>query len=150
MVYFSGANPFYSVPQGLTILIQAAISFYSIRYFRLQKNALDFSFGEGIIFGVLVTLFCAVFSGLVNYAFIEFLYPEMIPRHIIELQQYLLTNKASLVKESSLEVFEGNLRNVQDVTAVTLGIDEFIWKMVKGTMFTILVSLTQRRKEQSV
>ncbi|MFN0048939.1 MAG: DUF4199 domain-containing protein [Cytophagales bacterium] len=145
-VYYSGVNPFYSVPQSLVILLQAAVVYFGMMEFRDRQISKEFSFGEGLLCGLLITLFLTVISSVVVYGFVQYFYPEMVATHILELKKYLITNKQLLVKESSIEVFEGNLRNVNQVSAFTLGVDEFIWKMIRGIMLSILAALILRRK----
>jgi len=147
IVYYAGANPFYSFSQKLVILLQAVICYIAIRYFREKYFNDAFSFGEGILCGLLVTVLLSVFCSVMVYAFIEIVDPEMVVSHIAELKKYLIENKKLLVDESSIDVYEGNFKNVDGVTTYTLVLDEFIWKIIRGLMFTILSSLTLRRSK---
>ncbi len=147
-VHFSGSNPYYSFPQKLIIVLQAAIVYFSIRYFRAKSGEESFSFAEGIFCGLAVALVVAVTSSGFIYVYSSFIEPEIVTEHVAELKNYLISNQAQLISQSSKEAFEGNLKNVDEVNAFTLAIDDFIWKIVRGGMFSILVSLTLRRQKQ--
>ncbi len=150
IVYYSGANPFYSFPQKLVILLQAVVSYLSIRDFRNRYYKEEFSFASGIFCGLAVSILLALVCSILVYIFVAYMHPEMVAAHIIELKNYLIANKQLLIKESSIEVFEGNFKNVNEVTTFTLVLDEFIWKMIRGIMFTILATLTLRREKSKI
>lgn len=148
-VYYSGANAFYSFPQKLVILVQGTVVYLGIRYHRSKYSTEEFSFAEGIFTGLCISLALSIISSLFMYIFSQYIHPEMVAAHVEELKKYLLLNKEELIKQSSVEVYEGNFKNVDGVTAYTLMLDELIWKMIRGLMFSILASLTLRRQKES-
>lgn len=149
IVYYSGANPFFSFSQKLVIIIQAAIAFFVIKDFKQKSSEKLFSFADGLLCGFSVMFVLSVFCGILVFIFTQYIHPEMVADHILELKKYLVTNKEVLIKGSSVEIYEGNLKNMDGVTAFTLGLDEFIWKNIRGAMPIILSSLVLRQSKES-
>ena len=145
-VYHLGGNPFYSFWQKLVVLVQGGVAFFAIKYFRDKVNEGSLSFGEGVLTGLLVAIVTALVSGTGEYFYAEYVKPEMVQSHLKQLYAYFEANKEELIRRSSVKMYEGNYKAVGEVNAFTLTLDEIIWKIVRGTMFAVLVSLALRRQ----
>ncbi|MDX2191401.1 MAG: DUF4199 domain-containing protein [Bacteroidota bacterium] len=146
-VYYSGANAFYSFQQKLSILLQAVAAYFAIKHYRDKQKEGLLSFGEGIIIGMLVALVTALIAGVGIFIFSNYIQPQMITEHVQTLRRYMEVNKTELINRSSEEMYKGNLKGVDEVSAFSLALDDFIWKIIRGTMFSILVSLVLRRSK---
>lgn len=144
-VYLAGHNPYYSFFQKLVILLHGAVSLAAIWYYRDKFNQGLLSFPEALVSGISTSLIVAMAAAIGIYIFGQYLHPETVPMHIQELKNYLISHKEGLIKQSGAEMYEGNLRNVDNITATSLAIDAFIWKVIQGTMFSILAGLALRR-----
>ena len=146
VVYLCGANPFYSFPQKLTILFCAIVALITIFGFRRYQNDGLLSFGEGIIAGSFANLIFAIIVSIFTYIFCEYLEPIAVVKHIKTLTDYMAINKQNLINSSSPEMYQGSIENLKNVNSSSISWDSLIWKMIQGTMFSILISLVLRRK----
>ena len=145
-VIYIDFNPFYSFAQRLIILPQALISFGAVWFYRKWLKEKDFSFGQGLGIGLVTSIMVASISSILVYLYCQYYDSNLVTNHIVTLKEYLAINKAKLIDESSEAIYNGNFANVEKVNATSLAIDDFIWKLIRGTMFSILSSLALRRK----
>lgn len=149
ITYWSGANPFYGFSQKASILLQPFAAYAGIWLYREKTNNKQLSYGEGIVMGLVIAATTGLISALGMYALAEWVYPQMVADHVAELRRYMEAMKDELIKNSSMEMYEGSLKGIDFVNASTLAADDLIWKTIKGLMFGVLMSLPLRRKLES-
>jgi hypothetical protein len=145
-VIYIGSNPFYSFAQRLIILPQALVSLAAVWLFRKWNQEPIYSFGQGLGVGLLVTIITAIISSTLIFIYCQYFEAQIVTEHIAIIKEYLIANKEKLIEESSEAVYNGNFANAELIDASSLAIDDFIWKLVRGAMFTILSSLALRRQ----
>lgn len=118
--------------------------FIGIRYFKNGYNNGFLSFAHGMTVGFLIYMGIALVSGLGILVFL-FLNPEAfailkaLKLQVLEVNQEMIKSQ---VGESSFDI---TLQNVQNMKPMDIALNDFLWKIVPGLFFTIIISIILRK-----
>ena len=118
--------------------------FIGIRFYRNQVNQGLLSFSEGMSIGFLIYSIIGLVSGLGIWIILMFspsLYEEIKTKKI----EILIENKDLIVEQMGLESYETTNKSLLEMTAFDIAMNDFIWKIIPGLFFTIIISIILRR-----
>ncbi len=118
--------------------------FLGIRYFKNHYNAGFLSFAHGMSTGFLIYTLIALVSGL-GIWLILLISPtlfEQIRQSKIEVME---SNKDLIVSQLSEKSFDITFQSVLNTTPFDIALNDFIWKIIPGLFFTIIISIILRK-----
>lgn len=118
--------------------------FLGIRYFRNDINGGELSFAHGMTIGFLVYTMIAVTAGLGIWLVLS-LSPEFFQEIKAAKVAVMDTNKDLIVGQLGKESFDFTYEKIQAMTALDIALNDFIWKILPGLFFTIIISIILRR-----
>ncbi len=144
LVYFSGKNP-YGQNAFYSLFLLPIFLFLGTAYYKKHFEP-ELKFFKGLKLAWLISLVTAVtFSGFV-YVFAQLTGSESIPKHVQEMKAMMEQNKAQFLKlPNGKQVYELNYSQLNQVSANTLVLDNFLKLLLIGFLFS-LVSATFYRK----
>jgi hypothetical protein len=118
--------------------------FLGIRYFKIYQNAGLLSFAEGMTVGFFIYSIIGIISGL-GIWLILLITPGVFSSIKASKIALLESNKTMIVNQLSEESFNITYQNVISMTAFDIGANDFIWKIIPGLFFTIIISIILRK-----
>lgn len=118
--------------------------FIGIRFYRNQVNQGLLSFSEGMSIGFLIYSIIGLVSGLGIWVILIFsssLYEEIKTKKI----EILTENKDLIVEQMGVESYDVTYQSLLEMTALDIATNDFIWKIIPGLFFTIIISIILRR-----
>ena len=118
--------------------------FIGIRFYRNQVNQGLLSFSEGMSVGFLIYSLIALVSGLGIWVILMFsssLYEEIKTKKI----EILTENKDLIVEQIGVDSYDVTYQSLLEMTALDIATNDFIWKILPGLFFTIIISIILRR-----
>ncbi|MCH7402451.1 DUF4199 domain-containing protein [Belliella kenyensis] len=125
----------------VTVPLFVGAALYFIRW-KLNDNHL--SFAEGMTVGFVVYFTNALVS-FVGITIGLYLAPSLF--EIIKENKLLITadKKDFTIQQYGQEVFDRTYQSISELTVVNIALNDFIWKIVFGLFFTIIISIILRR-----
>jgi hypothetical protein len=118
--------------------------FIGIRYFKNGYNNGFLSFAHGMTVGFLIYMGIALVSGLGILVFLM-LNPEAFEALKNLKLQVLEVNEEMIKSQVGEESFAITLLNVQNMKPLDIALNDFLWKIVPGLFFTIIISIILRK-----
>jgi hypothetical protein len=118
--------------------------FLGIRYFRNDINGGELSFGHGMSIGFLIYTMIAIIAGLGIWLILSFS-PEFFQEIKAAKIAVMDTNKDLIVGQLGQESFDITFEKILAMKAVDVALNDFIWKILPGLFFTIIISIILRR-----
>lgn len=118
--------------------------FIGIRFYRNQVNQGLLSFSEGMSVGFLIYSLIALVSGFGIWVILMFsssLYEEIKTKKI----EILTESKDLIVEQMGVESYDVTYQSLLEMTALDIATNDFIWKILPGLFFTIIISIILRR-----
>jgi hypothetical protein len=118
--------------------------FLGIRFFKKYVNQDWLSFAEGMTIGFLIYTLFAFITAMGIWIILSLnstLFAELKEKKLDILE----SNKDMIISQLGQESFETTLAKVQEMVAWDIALNDFIWKMVPGLFFTIIISIILRR-----
>lgn len=118
--------------------------FIGIKFYRNQVNQGLLSFSEGMSVGFLIYSIIGLISGLgiwIILIFSPLLYEEIK----VKKNEILTENKDLIVEQMGIESYNLTYESLQEMTSLDIAINDFIWKIIPGLFFTIIISIILRR-----
>jgi hypothetical protein len=118
----------------------------AIWYFKKVVRRGSLHFWEGLSVGFLTNLFATIISATGIYLFITLIDPQVLTRHIAEMQGMLIRNKAKYVIIGNGEAnFNTLLASVGQTTGKNIFWDEILKKLVVTVLVPIVAMLFRRQ-----
>lgn len=118
--------------------------FLGIRFFKKYVNQDWLSFAEGMTIGFLIySLFAFITS--IGIWIILSLNSTLFAELKAKKMGILKSNEDMIVSQLGTESFETTLAKVQKMVPWDIALNDFIWKMVPGLFFTIIISIILRK-----
>lgn len=118
--------------------------FSGIRYFRKDINGGELSFAHGMTIGFLIYTMIAVVAGLGIWLVLS-LSPEFFEEIKTIKVAVMDTNKDLIVGQLGQESFDFTYEKILEMTALDIALNDFIWKILPGLFFTIIISIILRK-----
>lgn len=118
--------------------------FLGIRFFRDQMNQGQLSFSHGMSIGFLIYSIIATVSGLGIY-FILLLYPELFEEIKSSKVAVIEENRELIISQLKEESFQITYASLIKMTPLDIAFNDFIWKIIPGLFFTIIISIILRK-----
>lgn len=118
--------------------------FLGIRYFRNDINGGELSFAHGMTIGFLIYSMIAVVAGLGIWLVLS-ISPEFFQEIKTSKVAVMDTNKDLIVGQLGQESFDFTYEKILAMTALDIALNDFIWKILPGLFFTIIISIILRR-----
>ncbi|WP_373492879.1 DUF4199 domain-containing protein [Aquiflexum sp.] len=118
--------------------------FLGIRYFKKEVNNGELSFAHGMTIGFLIYTMIAFISclGIWIVLLIDTSLFEAIK--ILKLE-VLNTNKELIISQLNEKSFDVTLQNIMTMKPIDIALNDFIWKILPGLFFTIIISIILRK-----
>ncbi|UJP66624.1 DUF4199 domain-containing protein [Mongoliitalea daihaiensis] len=130
----------------LGYIITPVFLFIGIRLFKKGYNQGFLSFAHGMTVGFLIYMGIALVSGLGILVFL-LLNPEAFEALKALKLQVLEVNEEMIKSQVGEESFAITLVNVQNMKPLDIAINDFLWKIVPGLFFTIIISIILRKNK---
>jgi hypothetical protein len=140
--YFIGKDPT-SLSTVFGYAILPILLFFSLRYFKKYINSMTLSFAEGMSIGFVIYSVIATLSGILIYLFLN-VHPPAFQEIKNSKIEHLENNKKIIIDQINLESFEKTWRSIQNMNSIDIALNEFIWKIIPGLFFTIIISIILR------
>ncbi|WP_194976897.1 DUF4199 domain-containing protein [Aquiflexum lacus] len=118
--------------------------FLGIRYFKKDVNNGELSFANGMSIGFLIYTMIAFISGLGIWIILLIDISLFEAIKILKLE-VLNTNKELIISQLSEESFEITLQKIMAMKPIDIALNDFIWKILPGLFFTIIISIILRK-----
>lgn len=118
--------------------------FLGIRYFKNHYNNGYLSFAHGMSTGFLIYSIIGVVSGL-GIWLILLGSPSLFEHIRLSKIEVMETNKDLIMSQLSEESFESTFQSVLNTTPFDIALNDFIWKIIPGLFFTIIISIILRK-----
>lgn len=118
--------------------------FLGIRYFKNHYNLGLLSFAHGMTTGFLIYTIVAVVSGL-GIWFILLGSPSLFEQIRESKIEVMESNKDLIVSQLSEESFDVTFQSVLNTSPFDIALNDFIWKIIPGLFFTIIISIILRK-----
>ena len=118
--------------------------FLGIRYFRKDINGGELSFAHGMTIGFLIYTMIAVVAGLGIWLVLS-LSPEFFEEIKSAKVAVMDANKDLIVGQLGQESFDFTYEKILEMTALDIALNDFIWKILPGLFFTIIISIILRK-----
>jgi hypothetical protein len=118
--------------------------FLGIRYFKKDVNNGELSFAHGMSIGFLIYTMIAFISGLGIWIVLLIDISLFEAIKILKLE-VLNTNKELIISQLSEESFEITLQKIMAMKPIDIALNDFIWKILPGLFFTIIISIILRK-----
>jgi hypothetical protein len=125
-------------------IILPVFLFLGIRYFRNYQNAGQLSFSEGMSLGFFIYGLIALLSG-VSIWMILIISPSLFETIKGSKINVLENNREMISSQLGEDSFTTTMHSVMNMTAFDLAANDFIWKIVPGLFFTIIISIILRK-----
>jgi hypothetical protein len=118
--------------------------FIGIRFFRDKVNHGELSFAQGMTVGFIIYSIIAVLSGLGIYL-ILLVYPGLFEEIKASKITVIENNRQLIIDQLNEASFQVTYESVLEMTPADISFNDFIWKIIPGLFFTILISIILRK-----
>ena len=118
--------------------------FIGIRYYRNEVNDGLLSFSEGMTAGFLIYSLIAAISGI-GIWIILIISPSLYEEIKAQKIDLLEGNKELIVEQMGIESYDITYQSLLKMTTIDIATNDFIWKIIPGLFFTIIISIILRR-----
>ncbi|AFL84417.1 hypothetical protein Belba_1828 [Belliella baltica DSM 15883] len=118
--------------------------FIGIKFYRNQGNHGLLSFSDGMSVGFLIYSIIGLVSGL-GIWIVLMLSPSLYAEIKMQKIEILNKNKDLIVEQVGLKSFETTSESLLNMTTLDIATNDFIWKIIPGLFFTIIISIILRR-----
>ncbi|WP_373523938.1 DUF4199 domain-containing protein [Aquiflexum sp.] len=118
--------------------------FLGIRYFKKEVNYGELSFAHGMTIGFLIYTMIAFISGLGIWIVLLIDSSLFETIKILKLE-VLSTNKELIISQLNEESFDITLQKINAMKQRDIALNDFIWKILPGLFFTIIISIILRK-----
>lgn len=118
--------------------------FLGIRYFKKDINDGELSFAHGMTIGFLIYTMIAFISGLGIWIILLIDISLFEAIKILKLE-VLTTNKDLIISQLNEESFDITLQKIMAMKPIDIALNDFIWKILPGLFFTIIISIILRK-----
>jgi hypothetical protein len=125
-------------------IILPVFLFLGIRYFRNYQNAGLLSFSEGMSVGFFIYGIIALISGI-SIWIILMVSPRLFETIKSSKLNVLEKNREMITSQLGEASFSATLSSVMEMTTFDIAANDFIWKVVPGLFFTIIISIILRK-----
>lgn len=118
--------------------------FLGIRFFKKFLNGDFLSFAEGMTLGFFIYFIFALVTGIGIWAILSLnstLFGELKAKKIDILE----SNKNMIVSQVGADSYEVTLEKVVQMVPFDIALNDFLWKMIPGLFFTIIISIILRK-----
>lgn len=113
-------------------------------FIRKKVNQNHLSFAEGMTVGFVVYVLNAVVS-FVGILLGLIAWPELFDRIRENKVAITLEKKDFTIEQYGEEIFEKTFQSIQELNVFQIALNDFIWKIVFGLFFTIIISIILRK-----
>lgn len=129
------------------------VFFYLVRLYASKVPYSPYLFSQLWSFGILIALFGSMLSGIVEYACLQYVVPDFLPRMVASLKEALsaLEVPQDGQRAQVLAGMKVYLANLEVPTAIEFVMQEIITCIFFGSLFSVLVSpivATLKRKKE--
>ncbi len=117
--------------------------FAGIKYFK-DKNKGKLSFAHGMTIGFYIYSIVSIISGLGIYI-ILLAFPALFEEIKSSKIEVVEKNRQMIIDQLNEESFKITYSNILEMTPLDIGFNDFIWKILPGLFFTILISIILRK-----
>jgi hypothetical protein len=118
--------------------------FLGIRYFKKDVNHGELSFAHGMSIGFLIYTMIAIISGLGIW--IVLLADPVLFEEIKVLKiEVLTTNRDLIISQLNEESFDITYQKIEGMKPFDIALNDFLWKILPGLFFTIIISIILRK-----
>ncbi|WP_276497573.1 DUF4199 domain-containing protein [Pontibacter litorisediminis] len=143
LLYFIGYNPFGDVGR-ISYLPIPIFIFLAIRNYKSYIDT-DLTFGRGFRVGLAVTFYTALTSALLVLAFIYLVGPEILQNHIAEMRAIMEQTREQQVQLLGEDAYQKVYQAMGETTPTTQAADFFLWRMIVGSVFTLVAAVFFRK-----
>ncbi len=118
--------------------------FVGIKFFRDKANSGSLSFSHGMTIGFFIYSIIAVISGVGIYI-ILMLYPGLFEEIKTSKTAVIENNRQLIVDQLNEASFQVTYESVLKMIPSDIAFNDFIWKIIPGLFFTILISIILRK-----
>jgi hypothetical protein len=120
------------------------ILFVGIKFFRDKVNVGVLSFSEGMTIGLFIYSIAASVSGL-GIFIILWIFPNFFQRIKDSKLTLLESNKDLIFEKFNEESYQDTYASMIEMTPIDIAFNDFIWKILSGLFFTILISIILKK-----
>ncbi|EOZ92413.1 hypothetical protein A33Q_4506 [Indibacter alkaliphilus LW1] len=117
---------------------------YFIR-FKVHQNHI--SFAEGMTIGFVIYMLNAVISFFGTFIGLQ-VWPELFERIRANKINITLEKKDFTIGQYGEETFQQTYESIMELSVFQISLNDFIWKIVFGLFFTIIISIILRKTNQ--
>lgn len=143
VLYFVGLNPFGDVGR-LTFLPIPVFIFLAIKYYKQYKDT-ELGFLTGLRVGLSTSFYTALTASLLALALIYLIGPEIMQRHITQMQALLTETREEQVEVMGRETFDKAFEALSSLTPGMLAADDFIRRLLSGAVFALVGAVFFRK-----
>ncbi len=125
-------------------IILPVFLFLGIRYFRNYQNSGLLSFSEGMSVGFFIYGIIALISGI-SIWLILVLSPSVFEAIKSTKISVLENNREMISNQLGESSYTTTMSNVMEMSVFDIAANDFIWKIVPGLFFTIIISIILRK-----
>lgn len=118
--------------------------FLGIRFFKKDVNYGELSFAQGMSIGFLIYTMIAFISGFGIWLILLIdtgLFEELKALKL----EVLTTNKDLIISQLNEGSFDITMQKIMDMKPIDIALNDFIWKILPGLFFTIIISIILRK-----
>ncbi|TVP43727.1 MAG: DUF4199 domain-containing protein [Mongoliibacter sp.] len=119
----------------------------ALYFIRFKVNDNHISFAEGMTLGFVVYILNAVIS-FIGIFFGLLAWPELFDRIKESKVNITLEKKDFTIEQYGEDIFQTTYESIQELNIFQIAINDFIWKVVFGLFFTIIISVILRKTNQ--
>lgn len=118
--------------------------FLGIRFFKKEVNHGELSFAHGMSIGFLIYTMIAFISGL-GIWIVLLADPGLFEKIRTLKLEVLNTNKELIISQLDEKSFDITLGKIMAMKPIDIALNDFIWKILPGLFFTIIISIILRK-----
>jgi hypothetical protein len=122
------------------------ILFFGLRYYKKYIHSNSLSFAEGMSIGFVIYTVLASISGFLIYVFLMVHSPAFQEIKSSKIS-HLIQNKQTIVEQINVESYDKTYDSIVKMTESDLALNDFIWKIIPGLFFTIIISIILRENK---
>ncbi|MCC9136124.1 DUF4199 domain-containing protein [Pontibacter silvestris] len=143
VLYFVGVNPFGNMGRISFVPIPVFI-LLAIKYYK-KYNDTELGFLSGLRVGLSTSFYTALTASLLVLALIYLVGPELLQRHITEMQTLLTDTKEEQIAVIGQENFDKAYEAMSSLTPGMLAADDFIRRLLAGAAFALVGAVFFRK-----
>jgi hypothetical protein len=143
LLYFSGLNP-YGQSSLFGLVFMPVFIFLGLSYFK-KYNDQHIGFLRALRVALSITFYAALASAMFLYIFATFAGLETIQRHINEMKVMLAATRAETIKMIGKANYDLTMAQLDKTTPYHLSADDFMKKILTGSIFSIVAAVFFRK-----